>query len=224
MNSKAAHRPLAALLGDVVGSRVASDRQAVHDTLRAALSAVSAEVSTVDDLQIVAGDEFQGTFATVGEALYAALLLRLRLDPDVDIRVGVAWGGVEVLDADNGTQDGPAWWAARAAINWVKAQQSTAGWRSVRTAYRLADETSATSLRPVGPSPEAVNAALLCQDHLLGLMDERSRHILEGLMHGRTQASIADELGLTRQAVNQRRKHDGLAVLVASADSLRLVG
>lgn len=224
MHPKAAHRPLAALIGDVVGSRAASDRQAVHDTLSAALSTVNAEVNTVDDLQVTAGDEFQGTFGTVGEALYAALLLRLRLDPDVDIRVGVAWGGVEVLDADNGTQDGPAWWAARAAIEWVKKQQATAGWQNVRTAYRLAEEASDPSHRAGGPSPEAINAALLCQDHLLGLMDERSRHILEGLMHGRTQARIAEELGLTRQAVNQRRKHDGLAVLAAAADQLRTAG
>lgn len=208
---------LAALLGDVVGSRSSADRKALHDTLTSALAVVSAELHTVDDIQVTAGDEFQGTFKTVGEALYAALLLRLHLDPDIDIRVGVGWGEVTVLDRAQGTQDGPAWWAARAAIEWVEEKQGTAGWESVRTAYRPADDVAA------GPSPDAIAAALMSQDHLLGLMDERSRHILNGLLHGRTQAKLAEELGLTRQAVNQRRKHDGLAVATAAAQSLRAV-
>lgn len=218
MPSDVEHLPRAAFLGDVIGSRASSDRKALHDTLAAALAAVSAEVDTVDDIQVTAGDEFQGTFASVGEALYAALLLRLRLTPQVDIRVGVGWGDVTVLDAALGTQDGPAWWAARAAIEWIETQQASAGWHSVRTAYRRADEVGADT---PGPPPEAVNAALLCQDHLIGLMDDRSRHILEGLMHGRTQVKLAEELGLTRQAVNQRRKQDGLAITLAAAESLR---
>ncbi|NLG19860.1 MAG: RNA polymerase subunit sigma-70 [Actinomycetales bacterium] len=231
MAPPAGDRPLATLLGDVIGSRTADDRQALHDTLTTALSEVSSEVSTIHDLQVTAGDEFQGTFATVGESLYAALLLRLRLHPDIDIRVGIGWGEVTVLDAENGTQDGPAWWAARAAVEWVEERQAATGWEHVRTAYRPAETAAAAASRtdagpfPMdpGPSAEAINAALLCQDHLIGLLDTRSRHILEGLMHGRTQVKLAEELGLTRQAVNQRRKHDGLAIAVAAAESLRMV-
>lgn len=221
----------AALLGDVVGSRLASNRKALHDRLSAALQEISAEVEALDDLRVTAGDEFRATFATVGEALYAALLLRLRLDPDIDVRIGVGWGGVIVLDAAHSTQDGPAWWAARAAIEWVKEHQSVVGFEQVRTAYRPAEEAEkspsdapAESARTtVGPSPEAVNAALLSQDQLIGSMDQRSRFIMKGLLHGHTQTRLAKELGLTRQAVNQRRKHDGLAIAVESARSLRSV-
>lgn len=217
----------ATLLGDVIGSRVASDRKALHDQLSAALDQVSTEVDALDDLKVTAGDEFQATFATVGEALYAALLLRLRLDPDIDVRIGVGWGPVTVLDAAHSTQDGPAWWAARAAIEWVEEHQSVVGFERVRTAYRPAPEADGPrterTASAAGPSAAAVNAALLCQDHLVGSMDQRSRFILEGLMHGRTQTQLAQELGLTRQAVNQRRKHDGLAIAVEAARSLRSV-
>ncbi len=218
MMSRAGTEPRAALLGDVVGSRTAQDRKALHDELSSALTDVSSEVDTLDRLQVTAGDEFQGTFSSVGESLYAALLLRLRLPTEIDVRVGVGWGPVTVLDPAHGTQDGPAWWAARAAIDWVERQQSQTGWQGVRTAYRCADP--APEGQP-GPDPRAVEAALLCQDQLVSLLDERSRHILEGLMHGQTQARLAEDLGLTRQAVNQRRKHDGLPVLAAAAESLR---
>lgn len=218
MSSADAPRPRAAFLGDVIGSRASNDRQALHDTLARALAAVSSEVDTVDDLQVTAGDAFGGSFASVGEALYAALLLRLRLTPRIDIRIGVGWGEVTVLDAAQGHQDGPAWWAARTAIEWVETQQASAGWQSIRSAYRRADPLGTDT---PGPTPEAVNAALMCQDHLIGLLDQRSRHILEGLMHGRTQVRLATELGLTRQAVNQRRRQDGLAVVLAAAEQLR---
>lgn len=217
----------ATLLGDVIDSRAASDRKALHDQLSAALDQVSAEVDALDDLKVTAGDEFQATFATVGEALYAALLLRLRLDPDIDVRIGVGWGPVTVLDAAHGTQDGPGWWAARSAIEWVEEHQFVVGFERLRTAYRPAQEPDgARAEQPpsaAGPSAAAVNAALLCQDHLLGSLDQRSRFIVEGLMHGRTQTQLAQELGLTRQAVNQRRKHDGLAIAVEAGRALRSV-
>ena len=214
---------LAALLGNVMGSRVSTDRKKQHDHLSATLVEVSAEVNALDDLKVTASDEFQATFATVGEALYAALLIRLRLDPDIDVRIGVGWGGVTVLDAAHSTQDGPGWWAARAAIEWVKEHQSIVGFERVRMAYRRAEEAADSPLTTAGPSPEAVNAALLSQDHLIGSMDQRSRFIMDGLLHGHTQTRLAKELGLTRQAVNQRRKHDGLAIAVEAARSLRSV-
>lgn len=214
--------PVAALLGEVVGSREDVDRQDLYDTLSAALTRLSTDVEPLSPLRVTAGDEFQGTFSSVGEALYAALLLRLRLDAvRVDVRVGVGWGEVTVLDPDQGTQDGPAWWVARDALAWVATQQGQAGWQSLRTAYRRGESSPGRRRDTLGPDPDPVRAALLCQDHLVGLMDSRSRHILEGLMRGKTQSALATELGLTRQAVNQRRKHDGLAVVVAAAESLR---
>lgn len=214
--------PVAALLGDVVGSREAEDRQVLHDTLSTTLAEASADLDRLMPLRVTAGGQFRGSFPTVGEALYGALLLRLLLDREgIDVWVGVGWGDTTFLDREQGTQDGPAWWAAHDAVEWVKRQQPQAGWQSVRTAYRRAEAPHGRRRELLGPEPEPVRAALLCQDHLYGLMDSRSRHILEGLLRGRTQSALALELGLTRQAVNQRRKHDGLAVAVAAAESLR---
>ena len=70
-------------------------------------------------LRVTVGDEFQGTYATLGEAVEAALRVRLALLPEVDTRFGLGRGEVTVLDARRGIEDGPGWWAARAAIEEV---------------------------------------------------------------------------------------------------------
>lgn len=205
------------LVGDVVRSRDVPDRRALHAALREALETVNDELAEeiVDPVRITVGDEFQGRFAGVGAAVHASLLLRLALLPLADVRFGLGWGEVTVLDAD-GTQDGPGWWAARDAIEWVAEAQGQAALGKVRTAYRMAEGSD-------GPGEPAVNAALQCRDHLLGSLDDRSRRILGGLMRARTQVEIAAAEDISASAVSQRVRRDGLGVLVSAAAELRRV-
>lgn len=151
----------AALIGDVVDSRRATDRADLHRRVTEALGAVAA-----DPPAFTVGDEFQGSYPTVGAAIDAALTVRLALDADIDVRFGIGWGEMTVLDSATGIQDGPGWWSAREAIEWTAAAQQQPALATVRTAYRRHGDT--------GPDPQAVNAALLCRDHLLGSMDARS--------------------------------------------------
>lgn len=201
-----------ALLGDLVGSRTSADRRGLHDRLTAALEQVSASIPPLHRLAVTAGDEFQGTYATVGEAVATALALRVRLEPAAGARFGIGRGDVTVLNATTNTQDGPGWWAARAAIEHVSTSADDAGWAALRTAYRSADESD--------PLLDAVNAALVCQDLLLDSYDERSWSILRGMMAEKTQTQIAQELGITRQAVQQRRSSGGMPMLLSSAQHL----
>jgi len=194
-------RVLATLLGDLVGSRGARDRAAVHGRVRAALARVNEQLSPVTPLRVTAGDEFQGTF-------------RLDLAPVTDVRLGLGWGEVTLLDAAQDTQDGPGWWAARAAIEWVGRTQEQPPTRAVRTAYRRAEDTP-------GPDPHAVNAALLCRDQVMGSLDERSLRILRGLITDVTQNDIARAEGISASAVSQRVRRDGLGVLVAASAELQ---
>lgn len=204
----------AALVADLVASRHASDRQALHAAFRAAIDELNADTDAgvIDPLKIQIGDEFQGRFATVGNALAATLRMRVRLTPIGDIRFGIGWGEVQSLDED-GTQDGPAWWSARDAIEWVAAAQEASPTEKVRTAYRLASGSN-------GPGEPEVNAALLCRDHLVGSLDKRSMRILGGLMDGRTQSEIADVEKISPSAVSQRVRRDGLGLLLAVHDDL----
>ena len=224
----------ATLIGDIVGSRLATDRAALHQQLTAALGEVAA--TAIDPPAFTVGDEFQGSYPTVGEALDSALRLRLALAPVIDVRFGIGWGEVTVLDAragiqegdlgidrqadlaqdaTAGIQDGPGWWAAREAIEWTASAQRQSGLALVRTAFRSNSQT--------GPSADAVNAALICRDHLLGSLDERSLRILKGLMGDRTKKELAADEGISASAVSQRAGRDGLDLLVLASHYLRSV-
>ncbi len=105
---------MAALLGDLVGSRRSEDRVDLHARVQRALAEANELLSPVVPLRLTVGDEYQGGFATVGEAVRATLRLRLALAADV--RHGIGWGAADLLQDEPRVEDGPAWWVARDAI------------------------------------------------------------------------------------------------------------
>ena len=110
---------VATLIGDVVGSRAHADRRVLHEQVRQVLGRANQLLRPQQALEVTVGDEFQGCFAGVPEAARASLLIRLMLlENGSDSRYGLGWGTVTVLDAGRTpiSQDGPGWWAARAAI------------------------------------------------------------------------------------------------------------
>jgi hypothetical protein len=208
---KAIASSVATLIGDIVGSRRVADRAAAHRTLNDALRGVAA--GAIDSPAFTVGDEFQGSYPTVGMAIDAALSLRLAVAPGIDIRFGIGWGAVMMLDADAGIQDGPGWWAAREAIEWTAVAQRQPGLALVRTSFRSNDRDDV----------DAVNAALICRDHLLGSLDERSIRVLKGLLNNYSKKDIAAAEGISASAVSQRAGRDGLDLIVQASQYLRAV-
>ncbi len=210
-----------ALLGDVVGSRWVGDRQELHRTLEEALATVDRQVPPVSALHVTVGDEFQGGYVTLGAAVDAAFRLRLLLLPQVDTRIGLGRGTVTTLDAERRIEDGPAWWSAREAIEEVEQAARRPATRHLRTAYRVAAEGDA------GPGPgaeavPAVNAALVCRDHLVGSFSERSLRLLRGLMEpDTTQMELAEREGISASAVSQRVRTHGIGAVLAAQEMLR---
>ncbi|MFQ6170504.1 SatD family protein [Oryzobacter sp. R7] len=201
------------LIGDVVDSRGAANRRALHRAVEKALVDVNAVVPSLGELRVTVGDEFQGAYATLGGAIEAALRVHLELLPGVDTRFGLGRGAVTTLDARRGIEDGPGWWAAREAIEAAAQSAGSAATRTTRTAVRAADDD---------PTVAAVNAALLCRDHLVGSLSDRSLRLLRGLMDPHTtQSELATLEGISASAVSQRVRADGIGAVLAAHELLR---
>ncbi|MEN3122923.1 SatD family protein [Janibacter terrae] len=196
---------VATLIGDVVGSRTTPDRHALHDALETALETVNTMTSPVQPLRITVGDEFQGAWTRRGEAVHAALLLRLALLPAVDTRYGLGFGEVTALSDDGAVQDGPGWWLAREAITRAKddEERTRADGRVVRTRWC---EDSPTGL--------AIDAAVRHRDLLIAALDDRSVRLLRGLLAGRTQRQLAADEDISAAAVSKRVHVDALDQLI----------
>jgi hypothetical protein len=136
----------------------------------------------------------------------------LAVAPSIDIRFGIGWGEVTVLDERARIQDGPGWWAARDAIEQTASAQRQPGLALVRTTFRADGSRS---------DVDAISAALMCRDHLLGSLDDRSLRILKGLMNNRPKKDIAEAEGISPSAVSQRAGRDGLDLIVVASDFLR---
>jgi hypothetical protein len=201
-----------ALLCDIVASRRASDRQELHDTIETVLRGVNRGYPVLDPAVITLGDEFQGVYATLGDALTASFHIRAGLFPH-DVRFGLGRGDAHTLDAARGIHDGSAYWSAREAIEAVKELAATPAMRLTRSAFRSG--TDAAGL------VDAVNAGLLALDQLVGTMSEVSRRILHGRLAGASQRALAEQEGITPSAVSQRVTKDGVAVTL---ETMRILG
>lgn len=200
------------LLGDLVRSRAAVDRRAMHEKVLASLDGVNRMIVARSPLRVTVGDEFQGVYGRLGEALTAAFMLRLDLAPDIDVRFGIARGSVEDLDVEHGIQDGSAWWAAREAIERTEAKAGRSATRTARTGY-LAPGDEPGAVLPV-------QATLDCLDYMVASLSGTSLTILEGLMSGRSQQDLAQELGVSPSAVSQRVHRDGIGVILEAVRGL----
>ena len=205
--------PVATVIGDLVGSRGKPDRAKVHEAFAGAIEEINREWRPVTPLRITVGDEYQGAFETVGAAIQATFRLRIALDSVVGVRHGIGWGETRVLREDPRVEDGPGWWAARAAIETAENAENKAASRSVRTWYQSAEDAD-------GPDPAAVNAALISRDELFSRLDRSSVSVLSGMLSAMPQKAIAADLDITPSAVSQRVRRDGIAVIVRADELL----
>lgn len=191
-----------------MGSRQAPDRADLQRRLLKVLGEVSA--STGVDLAVTLGDEFQGRFPTVHEAVAAAWRLHLGVSGFARLRVGIGWGEILVAgDAETPFgEDGPAWWHARDAIDELAGGPGQARTR-VRTGTRL---------------DELINSFLILRDANLEMMDEVDAVIVAGLTEGETQRSLAQRLGLHESSVSRRVSRRRLASLAVAAQPVFELG
>jgi hypothetical protein len=198
---------MAAVIGDVVGSRSHPDRARLQAAVVAALAEADSRVPVAQASRPTIGDEFQALFFDLPSALEVTLMVRLILREEADVRFGVGWGALSLRDerAAPFGQDGPAWWAARAAIQDLRRRSAAPGSpRGLRTAFRV-DETATAPASWEG----LVNALLTCRDEIVSSMDGRDARLLLGLIDGRGQDELARSEGVSQPAVSQRLHRNG---------------
>lgn len=140
--------PRATLIGDVVGSRQTADRAALHQRLAEELARVASTAN--DPPAFTVGDEFQGSYPSVGAAIGAALAIRLGIAPDVDVRFGIGWGEVTILDPRTGIQDGPGGGRRARRSNGPPPRNNNPHWpvSAPRIAARLTTDRTPTPSTP----------------------------------------------------------------------------
>ena len=232
---------LVAVLGDVVASRRHPSRSDLKDALEAALGVANSRTAPLQRLTPTIGDEFQGLYTNLADALEVTLLVRLSLVGVVDVRFGVGSGALTAYHEDRAPfeQDGPGWWAARVAVERAKAmsrQQEMP--KGVRTVYvdssLLAEEGSAAGGRREVTGDEdrqttgtrrnvagLVNAFLMCRDELVAPMDARDAETMLHLLEGETLSMIAKMQNVTLSAVSQRAISGGMYALRKAHEELR---
>lgn len=205
MEMKPSTSEVVALIGDLVASRTAASRAGAQEALIAALETAAQLVPSLQAPAPTIGDEFQSTHASLRDALVTALAVRLALPPEMDARVGIGVGAIEVVGrSEYGlTQDGPAWWNARDAIGQVERR-----------------EGRQSGLRSWVHEGGTVNAYLMVRDHVVSGFDGRQRRLALGLLQGRTQRELAEAEGISPSAVSQSLRRSGAHAVL---DGLELV-
>jgi SatD family protein len=211
----ASNRESVAVIGDLVRSKDTTDRVGLHRALEMSLAVVNSQLDFLDELKPTIGDELQGVFREIAPAIRATLLLRLELfrREGIDSRYGIGFGPITILDEETrNTQDGPAWWAARSAIDQVKTMAEEPRTAFLRTRFELPKERVKASLR----EEAAINAFLFTRDAIVDRMSPRSRRLLLGVLAGRRQAQLAEEEGIYQSAVSQNLAQSGAYSIVTA--------
>lgn len=207
-----------AVIADIVGSRRLHDRASAQTLLDDAIARVERDLPLARErLRPTVGDEQQGVYATLPAALASLLLLQLALPDPLDCRFGIGIGPIDDVASASGTiPEGPAWWAARAAIEHVHAKQQRAV-PSART-WVVAAEGQDEAMHS---AVDLANAYLLARDQLVGAMSERDRRLTYGRCRGITQRELARAEGITQPAVSQALASAGSAVLIEGFRALK---
>ncbi|WP_447913117.1 SatD family protein [Microbacterium phyllosphaerae] len=207
-----------AVLADIVGSRKLNDRSAAQRILDDSIRRVEGDLPLAHQpLTPTVGDEQQGVYLALEDAMVSLLMIQLALPDGIAFRFGIGVGDVRAVDSVHGElADGPGWYAARAAIETVHAREA----RTVpRTRTWIVGAPGQDEVMDSVIS--ASNAYLLVRDELVGAMNERERRLTYGRLVGRSQHELAAEEGISQPSVSKSLRSAGSAALIEGVAALR---
>ncbi|QEA30112.1 hypothetical protein FGL91_17130 [Microbacterium sp. CBA3102] len=207
-----------AVLADIVGSRRLDDRTAAQHVLDDTIARVEVDFPlAAQPLTPTVGDEQQGVYLDLSDAMVSVLMIQLRLPDGIAFRFGIGVGEVRPVESvHRELADGPGWYAARAAIETVHEREGRAvpRTRSWIVGAPGQDEVMESTIA-------ASNAYLLVRDELVGAMSERERRLTYGRLLGRSQQELAAEEGITQPSVSKSLRTAGTAALIEGVAALR---
>lgn len=198
-----------AVIADIVASRSIPERYAVQEALKATLAVANERYALVlaSQFTLTLGDEFQGLLHTASNLFEMLDFIRFRHD-EVTFRFGIGLG--EILTAIDPRSslgaDGPAYWNARAASEYVHHHHD----------YRSANMRIEAEGVLGGHDTALANDVL----RLCGFIEKRWRPSQRAFVrdyirrngHARdvAQKNLAMALGLSPQQINQSIRLSGL--------------
>lgn len=199
-------RQYAALIGDVVSSRHASDRRALQRRLIQEIDALNDRWSSalVTPLTLLRGDEVQGLVRRPEIVVDLVVGLSEAIFPEL-LLFGLGYGTLSTeVDRDIGNIDGPCFHRARSALQGVK----RAGWLGALG---------------FGPADDAVLTALFT---LMSAI--RARWTDKQLAYARAarrmpQKRVAKELGVSPSTVSESLKASSFAALEQGEEAAKLL-
>lgn len=228
-----------AVIGDLVRSKQASDRRELQIRLRKALTTTNEMIPAANDLEVTLGDEFQGLYSQLEPALAATILLRLLLGPQ-SLRFGLGVGQLAFYSSSESQldQDGPAWWAARTAIESTINTSTSSALEMVKSRREMSGgkirawEQLTLDLKDISPplregslgsqtSDRLANAALQLSEGALERLDERDCRIAVALIRGDLQTEIARTEKISGASVSGRIARNGIKTIVQTFNVLR---
>lgn len=207
-----------AIIADIIRSRKLENRVGAQRLLDETIARVEHDLPLATQaLRPTVGDEQQGVWLRLEDALTSLLMLQLALPDHIEFRFGVGIGEIRSIDSTHGElTDGPGWWAARAAIDHVHSQQQRAMPR-MRTWIVPAPEQDEVMTSTIAAS----NAYLLARDEIVGGMNARARRLTYGRLTGRSQAELAGQEQITQPSVSKALRSAGSSALIAGLEQLR---
>ncbi|SJN47547.1 Putative uncharacterized protein [Microbacterium esteraromaticum] len=206
-----------AVIADIVGSRRLRDRAAAQRMFDETIARVEGTHPLSEHpLRPTVGDEQQGVYPGLSEALHSLLLLQLALPDGIEFRFGLGVGEIRPVEsAHRELSDGPGWWAARDAIETVHERQQKAV-PSARTWIVGAPDQDEVMAGIIAAS----NAYLLARDEIVVRMSGRERRLAYGRACGLSQRELAEQEGITQPSVSKSLRSSGAAALLDGIDVL----
>jgi DNA-binding CsgD family transcriptional regulator len=199
-----------AVIGDVVDSRKLSPeaRASLQEELQEFLLTLNEgwSDSIAAQFVITTGDEFQGLLkdaSVVPDLLWAT---NTRIEGAM-IRYGIGYGELHTqLRREAVGMDGPAFHNAREAV--MAAEESGCNYGVFKGFGDVEDRI--------------LNAIARLLDHQIGRMTVKQREVVDLMRERFEQRAIADQLGVTRQAISKQLRSIGWEAFAAGEDALRL--